>query len=251
MERSEYDKLDRLEDRMWWFAASHRNLLTLSWQRIELEAGGRPILDAGCGTGGFLAQLAACYPNRTLFGLDVDQLACQRAAAKSALPVCSGSINALPFREGVFAAVFSADVLCHGAVDERSAMLQFRRCLMDDGWLVVNVPAYGWMLSRHDAAVHNVRRYTAAGLRRLLEAFDFRVIYSTYWNAVLFPLMLITRKFLPGRSATSDVIEYPRSVDALCRAVTTFETSLLRRGWRLPFGGSIIAIATKGDPACG
>jgi len=130
-------------------------------------------------------------------------------------------------------------------------MLQFRRCLMDDGWLVVNVPAYGWMLSRHDAAVHNVRRYTAAGLRQLLEAFDFRVIYSTYWNAVLFPLMLITRKFLPGRSATSDVIEYPRPVDALCRAVTRFETSLLRRGWRLPFGGSIIAIATKGDPACG
>ena len=208
-------------------------------------------MDAGCGTGGFLAQLAACYPNRTLFGLDVDQLACQRAAAKSALPVCSGSINALPFREGVFAAVFSADVLCHGAVDERSAMLQFRRCLMDDGWLVVNVPAYGWMLSRHDAAVHNVRRYTAAGLRRLLEAFNFRVIYSTYWNAVLFPLMVITRKFLPRRSATSDVIEYPRLVDALCRGATAFETSLLRRGWRLPFGGSIIAIATKGDPACG
>jgi len=45
MERSEYDKLDHLEDQMWWFAASHRNLLTLSWQRLELETGGRPILD--------------------------------------------------------------------------------------------------------------------------------------------------------------------------------------------------------------
>jgi len=130
-------------------------------------------------------------------------------------------------------------------------MLQFRRCLMDNGWLVVNVPAYGWMLSKHDAAVHNVRRYTAAGLRRLLEDFDFRVVYCTYWNALLFPLMVITRKLVPRLSATSDVIEYPGLVDALCRAVTTLETSLLRRGWRLPFGGSIIAIATKAGSACG
>src|SRR6516162_9331054 len=64
MERSEYHKLDHLEDRIWWFAASHKNLLTLSWRQVPLDAG--PILDAGCGTGGFLAQLAALYPNRAL-----------------------------------------------------------------------------------------------------------------------------------------------------------------------------------------
>ena len=246
MERSEYYKLDRLEDRMWWFAANHRNLLTLSWLLVPLEADGQPILDAGCGTGGFLVRLAARYPNRSLFGLDADALACRRAAAKSTRPVCVGSINALPFPDGVFAAVFSIDVLCHSAVDERSAVQQFRRCLADNGWLVVNVPAYRWMLSRHDAAVHNVRRYTTKGLRRLLEAAGLRVVYATYWNAVLFPVMVITRKVLPKRGgASSDVAEYPGLVDLLCRAATAFETTILRRGWRLPFGGSIIAIATK------
>ena len=252
MERSEYYKLDRLEDRMWWFAANHRNLLTLSWLLVPLKAGGQPILDAGCGTGGFLVQLAARYPDRSLFGLDADALACRRAAAKSAQPVCVGSINALPFPEGVFAAVFSVDVLCHSAVDQRSAVVQFRRCLADNGWLVINVPAYGWMLSRHDAAVHNVRRYTRKGLRRLLEAAGLRVVYSTYWNAVLFPVMVITRKVLRKRGGeSSDVTEYPRLIDLLCRAVTACETTLLRRGWRLPFGGSVIAIATKGGPARG
>jgi len=246
MERSEYHKLDHLEDRMWWFAASHRNLLTLSRRQVLLEAGGRPILDAGCGTGGFLAQLAARYPNRALFGLDVNPLACQRAAAKSVRPVCVGSINALPFPEGVFAAVFSVDVLCHSAVDERCAVLQFHRCLADNGWLVVNVPAYNWMSSRHDVAVHNVRRYTAKGLGQLLEAGGFRMVYVTYWNTVLFPLMVVTRKVLPKRGvATSDVKEYPLPIDCVCRAATTFETTLLRKGWKLPFGGSVIAIATK------
>ena len=252
MERSEYHKLDRLEDRMWWFAASHRNLLTLSSRQVPLDAGAQPILDAGCGTGGFLAQLAARYPNRALFGLDVNPLACRRAAAKSARPVCVGSINALPFPEGVFAAVFSIDVLCHSSVDERSAVLQFRHCLADNGCLVVNVPAYSWMLSRHDAAVHNVRRYTTKGVRRLLESSGFRTVYATYWNTVLFPLMVITRKFLPKcGGATSDVKEYPRLIDLLCRVATTFETTLFRWGLRLPFGGSVIAIATKGTPALG
>jgi len=231
---------------MWWFAASHRNLLTLSRRHGRLKLGGPPILDAGCGTGGFLAQLATCYPNRTLFGVDTDPLACRRTAAKSARPVCVGSINALPFSDGAFAAVFSVDVLCHSAVDERSAMLQFRRCLADNGWLVVNVPAYSWMLSRHDVAVHNVRRYTKKRVRRLLEANGFRMVYATYWNTVLFPLMVLKRKFCSAHgSATSDVAEYPRLIDSLCRAATIFETTLLKRGLRLPFGGSIIAIATK------
>jgi SAM-dependent methyltransferase len=231
---------------MWWFAASHRNLLTLSWRQMSLEAGGQPILDAGCGTGGFLAQLAARYPNRALFGLDANPLACQRAAAKSGRPVCVGSINTLPFPEGAFAAVFSADVLCHGAVDELCAVRQFHRCLADNGFLVINVPSYSWMLSAHDIAVHNVRRYTTKGLTRLLEAAGFGMVYATYWNAVLFPLMVITRKFLPKRGRISDVKEYPRLIDSFCRVVTTFETTLLRNGVRLPFGGSVIAIATKG-----
>jgi SAM-dependent methyltransferase len=251
MEPSEYCKLDRLEDRMWWFAASHRNLLTLSWQQMSLEAGAQPILDAGCGTGGFLAQLAARYPNRALLGLDANPLACQRAAAKSGRPVCVGSINALPFPKGAFAAVFSADVLCHSAVNERCAVRQFYHCLADNGLLVINVPAYSWMLSAHDAAVHNIRRYTVKGLIRLLEGAGFRMVYTTYWNAVLFPLMVITRKFLPKRGLISDVKEYPRSIDSLCRIATTFETTLLRNGVRLPFGGSVIAIATKGDSGRG
>ena len=192
------------------------------------------------------------WPPSIPIALYVNPLACQRAAVKSARPVCVGSINALPFPEGVFAAVFGIDVLCHSAVDERSAVLQFCRCLADNGCLVVNVPAYNWMLSRHDAAVHNVRRYTEKGVRRLLESAGFRMVYATYWNAVLFPLMVITRKFLPKRgSATSDVKEYPRLIDLLCRVATTFETTLFRRGLRLPFGGSVIAIATKGDAALG
>ena len=245
MDRSEYDKLDRVEDRMWWFAALHRNLLMLA-RRLPLDAVDLPILDAGCGTGGFLAQLTSGYRERTLVGLDFDLQASARAAMKSARPVCAGSVNDLPFADGVLAAIFSADVLCHEGVDECRALRQFHRCLAEDGWLILNLPAYRWMLSRHDVAVRNVRRYTATGLRGLLRSAGFHPVYLSYWNAMLFPIMAITRKLFPGdRGTTSDVELYPRPLDLLCRAATGIESTLLRAGVKFPYGGSVLAVAAK------
>jgi len=242
VERSEYDKLDRVEDRMWWFAALHRNLLTLCrW--APARRANLPALDAGCGTGGFLARFAEAYPERVIFGLDVDSTACLRAADKSACPVSAGSLDRLPFADGAFSTIISADVLCHGGVNEYVALRQFHRCLAKDGWLILNLPAYRWMLSRHDAAVHNVRRYTVNTLRSLLHSAGFATVYMSYWNTILFPLMAVTRKFSSG--SASDVRLYSRSIDVLCRSATSLETALLRVGIRLPFGGSVIAIAKR------
>jgi SAM-dependent methyltransferase len=249
VERYEYEKLDQVEDRMWWFTALHRNLLMLS-QRMPPKVESRPILDAGCGTGGLLVRLAKGYPERAILGLDLDPQACTRAAFKCSRPVCAGSVNALPFADGTLAAIFSADVLCHQGVDERSALRQFHRCLAEDGWLILNLPAYRWMLSRHDAAVHNTRRYTAKNLRTLLQTVGLRPVYVSYWNALLFPMMVVTRKLFPEDPA-SDVKLYPRPIDVFCRVVTGIETALLRAGMRFPFGGSVLAVAAKEGAAHG
>src|SRR5580700_10697067 len=123
---------------MWWFAAAHANLLLLYRAMIGPEAARRPLLDAGCGTGGLLARLAADYPDRTIIGLDTDTASCKRAVARSARPACPGSVNALPFADAAFGAIFSADVLCHRDVDECAALAQFHRCLLDGGVLVLN-----------------------------------------------------------------------------------------------------------------
>ena len=245
MERSEYERLDIVEDRMWWFAAMHRNLLMLA-RRTPVGSQGLPILDAGCGTGGLLACLAQEYRNEAIFGLEFDFSACIRATGKSARPVCAGSVNEIPFRDASFAAIFCADVLCHRGVDESRALRQFYRCLAEDGCLILNLPAYRWMLSQHDAAVHNVRRYTTSGLSRLLSNFGFHPVYVSYWNAMLFPLMAITRKLCAaGYGAGSDVKYYPAPIELVFRGVTAIETALLRLGLRFPFGGSVLAIAAK------
>ncbi|HEX3954968.1 MAG TPA: class I SAM-dependent methyltransferase [Stellaceae bacterium] len=229
---------------MWWFGAMHANLLLAF--RLAKGKDARRLLDAGCGTGGLLARIAAAYPERAPIGLDADHIACGRAAAKSGRPVCAGSVDALPFPDAAFGAIFSADVLCHRNVREREALAQFYRCLSDDGLLVLNLPTYRWMLSRHDTAVYNVRRYTRPGVVRLLQDAGFTILFASYWNTLLFPLMVLTRKLLPGGdNASSDVKLYPAPVDAFCRAATGFERLLLRYRVHLPFGGSLIAVAAK------
>ena len=107
-----------------------------------------------------------------------------------------------------------------------------------------NLPAYRWLLSAHDRRVHNVRRFTGGQARALLVGHGFRVLRSSYWNTLLFPLMLLHR--LVGRDdAESDVRDYPRWLDGLFSAALAVERALIGAGISLPFGGSLIILAAR------
>ena len=245
MARAEYKRLAALDRRLWWFSGLHNQILS-ALARTHM-ADGILVLDAGCGTGALLSVLSQRFPATEPIGLDLDAGAGVVARSVSGRPVCIGSVNALPFARNAFGVIVSADVLGHRAVDEEAALKQFRRCLVPGGVIVLNLPAYGWLLSEHDAAVHNVRRYTAAGVRRLLSATGFTQIWTTYWNTVLFPLMVVRRKLRrsPSSCPSSDVALLPLPVEALFRGIVRAEAAVQSLGLRLPFGGSVFATAVK------
>jgi len=246
VERSEYERLAAVEERMWWLGGLHANLLA-AWRQAAAVKRPAVVLDAGCGTGGFLKRLAAERPDCAAFGLDLDAGAAAAARAKSARPVCIGDVAALPFRDQSFDAIFSADVLCHRGVDESAALQGFRRCLRPGGLLVLNLPAYRWLYSAHDVAVDNARRYGRGDIRTLLGRAGFAQVRSRYWNSFLFPLMVLRRKLLPAAASgpKSDVALLPAPVERLFSACLALERRLLR--WRvpLPFGGSILTMAVR------
>lgn len=246
MERAEYDLMAAVEDRMWWFRGLHA-LAIAAWLRARRGfSKSMPIfaLDAGCGTGGLLRQLAMAAPDTSFIGLDFDELAAAVARDKSNQAVSAGTVDTLPFPDGTFAAMFSMDVLCHRGVDEARALAEAYRCLATGGVFIVNLPAYRWMLSSHDERVHNTRRYNHAEVIAILRRAGFRSIVATYWNTFLFPLMVLKRKMIGGEE--SDVRPFPAPIEYLFRFVLACERMLLRTGLRLPFGGSIFAVAVKG-----
>ena len=187
-------------------------------------------------------------PITHLFGLDVDLMACgerpPRAPGRSAPDRSTRCRSPTTHLRRSLAPTSCAIAMSMSA----RALLQFHRCLAENGWLVVNLPAYRWMLSRHDAAVHNVRRYTARRrvpivksgrvprrLRYLLEhgaiSVDGDDTEASSQVAAVRPAML--RRTL-ARSTCCAARRQP-SKPSFCEA-----------GLRLPFGGSVLAIATKG-----
>lgn len=237
MEDAEYDLMDAAETTMWWYRALHRRLVG------ALTDVTGSILDAGCGTGGVLARLMAERPDLWSCGVDLFPSAAARAAAKSGAPTVCASVQALPFADGVFDAVLSADVLCHKALEPDAALVEMARVLRPGGRLVINLPAYNWLMSAHDHRVHNARRYTASGLRKLLNASGFEMVRTTYWNTLLLPLMIIERKLLArSPSAASDVKPFSPPIDALLFAATEIER---RVPLPMPAGGSVLAVARR------
>ena len=187
-------------------------------------------------------RLRAEQPGRPALGLDFDPPAAARAAAKSAHPVAVGSVNALPFPEARFAAVVSCDVLGHAGVDPGRAMAEMARVLRPGGLLVLNLPAFEWLRSAHDARVHNARRFTAPAALHLAGAAGLRPLRARYWNSLLLPLMILQRKVLATGESSSDVAPFPPWLDAILHATTDIERRL---PFALPFGGSVLAIAEK------
>lgn len=221
---------------MWWYRALHARLCD-----ALADTQGR-VLDAGCGTGGFLAFLHARRSDLTRFGVEWDGSAGRRARAKSSAAIARGSVNALPFADDSFDAAVSADVLCHTAVDPPTALGELRRVLRPGGRLILNLPAYNWLLSAHDRQVHNARRFTAPNTAAALRQAGFTLIQAQYWNGLLLPAMIIQRRILIRGGAVSDVAPFPPWLDVTLHAVTKIEFHL---PFPLPAGGSVLAIAEK------
>jgi len=228
---------------MWYFHALNRRMLL---PLAELANKNASILDAGCGTGGLIKALQGVGAPWTIKGLDYSPVACSYARERTSVPIEEGSIEALPFDDGQFDAVLTADVICQ--IDDASvALAEFRRVLKSGGILAINVAAYNWMRSYHDELMDTRYRFRRSELANLLRQADFKVTLSSYANMLIFPLIFARRKIFVPRHPTSDVKPYPPVVDAFCGSMAALEYLLLRIGIKLPVGNSIFIVARKVD----
>jgi len=242
METDEYDKMHTLEAELWWFRALRRNMLAT----LNRVAGSAPhrVLDAGCGTGGWLQTLTAARPQDQRIGLEFDPRAAHLAGEKARCPIIVGSVNQMPLPDGSATIITSSDVLCHAGVCPATALAEFYRVLTPDGCLLLNLPAYGWLMSAHDRRVHNARRFAPGAVATLLNQHGFVLERLDYWNCILFPLMVGKRMLAPPNAA-SDVARLPPPIEYMFDLACRLETDLMRRGWRLPWGGSLLITARK------
>src|SRR4029453_13640940 len=148
-----------LENTHWWFRSKRTMVLSLLRRYGALQG---PGLDVGCGAGGTLEVLAR---QGSWVGVDADPTALGFSRRRG-LPRLAGSgAEALPFREGAFAACLCLDLLYHRNVgSEGPPRGEGHRVPPPGGPPLGTGSAFKWLRSAHDDAVHGVRRYTRGEL---------------------------------------------------------------------------------------
>jgi SAM-dependent methyltransferase len=163
------------------------------------------------------------------------------------LPVARASVEGLPFRDGAFDAVASLDVLYIEGVDDRRALREFFRVLRPGGVLALNLPAFEFMRSAHDRAIHTRRRYRRPEVVELLREAGFTVLKATYWNALLFPLICLirlARSRSAGEEVASDVRKTPGLINALLMTLLRAENRWVALS-SFPVGTSVFCVGRK------
>jgi SAM-dependent methyltransferase len=249
MNIEEYRIMFKAEDRHWWYIGL-RGMLDLFWRRyagpMERSRAGAPltVLDAGCGTGAVLAWLSH---RARPYGIDIAVEAIRFCRERGQDTSVIASTGALPFPRGHFDVAVSLDVLYHrSAADRAAAVREICSVLKPGGLFFVNLPAYQWLYSAHDVAVHTSHRFTRGEVLDLLCAGSFDPLAVTYWNTILFPpivLVRLWRKIVPP--GTSDLTASGRGVtNQVLSGVLGVERGLIR-ATPMPFGLSIFAVARK------
>lgn len=246
MERSEYVAMAAVEDRHWWYGGMRAIAAAL----LDEVYGGRRdlrILDAGCGSGGNALFLRR-YGQVAAFDLAAEAIALGAERLPGAL--ARGSVQAIPFADASFDLATSFDVLYHRAVpDEDAALREMRRVLRPGGRLLIRLPAYEFLRSKHDRAVHTRRRYTAGQARALLGAQGFVIERCSYINSLLFPLPLAQRlieRALPALERSESDLALPSGlVNEALRWPLAAEAAWLASGRSFPIGLSILCRARR------
>lgn len=262
MEAVLYHTFYEIEKVHWW-CVSRRDIL-VDLTRSLLPQGGK-VLDVGCGTGFFLEGLAAGAeslmqgegPAIEGWGLDAEPLAVSMCRERGLTQVHQGSASDLSaVAEQRFDLIFMFDVLEH-LDDDQQALREAARLLAPGGRIVVTVPAFRFLWSKHDDVSMHKRRYTRPELAAAFRGAGLPLAKHTYFNAYLFPLALARRI---GRrvTGTDDGVEFDvpaKPLNDLLRKVFRAETkAVLGCGptGAFPVGLSILAVTepvAAGAPA--
>jgi SAM-dependent methyltransferase len=241
-----YRCIHEVEQRHWW----HRGMREVARALLgaRLDRPGQSVLDAGCGTGGFLEWALATGKFERACGFDISTAAIELAGERvPAAELALGTLPEVPFAEASFDLIALSDVLQHVPEDDvQPSLLALRRALRSGGALLVRTN--GACRTRRER--YDWRAYDRSLLEKTLQLGGFRCERVTYANVL--PSLWAEARGRAPRAPSSERHGIPtigtRLPGAVGHALLRAEARYLRRPSRsLPFGHTLLALATVSE----
>ena len=239
----------RVEATHFWFRG-FRQFVAPAIAQIARTRRNLELLDAGCGTGHNIVTLLRPYGRTFGFDLTPGGLAYAR---KAGIHAARGDMSAIPFQSHRFDLVTSFDVMQYVADDTR-VLQELARVLKPGGGLVMTAAALDVLRGGHAETWPEVRRYTTARMRAVVEGAGLHVDRVTYLFASLFPAMLAVRMASrvdstatrrPKSSSSDWEMQVPAApVNAALTWILSGEAAISRYV-PMPVGSSVLVVARK------
>lgn len=245
MEKHTYKEMYLNEENHWWFVGT-RNILFSLINKFVVKNEKNKILDIGCGTGIVLKKLES-YGNT--FGVDISDEAISFCLKRGIKNIFKADILNLPFKNNYFNLITLFDVLEH--VNKPSlALVEIYRILDLNGIVVLSVPAFKFLWSSHDKALHHITRFNIKELKDLLST-NFEIIKISYFNFFLFPIIALVRfkknifKNIENKNnKQTDLRKTNNFFNKIFILILNLELKFLKK-FNFPYGVSILAIIKK------
>ncbi len=234
----------------WWFRGRERVLGSIS-QSLGLDQTTGLVADVGSGPGG---PIRTVFPKTWILAMDAG-FPPVKANEQASGRVVADALS-LPISGSYLDALCAFDVLEH-LENDAAALREWHRALKPGGWLVLTVPAFQSLWSRHDALNGHYRRYRRRPMTQLLERAGFIPVKVTYFNMLLLPpiaLIRLSQRLLPQKHnvdepsnrLTHEELDFswrlPAWIERGFESAFRIEAGWLNR-WPLPVGVSLCVVA--------
>jgi 2-polyprenyl-3-methyl-5-hydroxy-6-metoxy-1,4-benzoquinol methylase len=156
--------------------------------------GDNEILEIGCGNGINLEMFEEIL-NLKISGCDLNQEALNKISKVKGDIFVYNIFDQLEEMTNRYKMIWLFDVLEH-LDDDQAFLHNALKCLKNDGYLLINVPAFHLLYSRYDKTIGHYRRYQKKQMKNLIETEGLKILEMNYWGVFFFPLLLLRSVFL-------------------------------------------------------